>query len=174
MITTGSTDPYHCAYQIMKSLSAYDYITFYLLIGAFYSSGYMDKITCFAQEHQNIEIVRWGGDIAKTIANCDLVISSGSSTVFEALSIGVPCITFQFADNHKTECNELNKLKIAPFAGIYDSFDSKGTNEKLKDIFQKELEYDVRLSRFNIYSKTFDGKGLERITSIICNELFVH
>ena len=171
LVSTGGTDPAHCSLEIIRTLVEFSMVNFHVLIGAYYPQKYIEEIVQFAAEHENIKIVKWGGTIEKTIANCDLVISSGSSTVFEALSIGVPCITFQFAENHRTECEELDRLQMAPFIGQYNVSDKVETNKKLKKFFQCELSYSERLRQYNTYCNVFDGKGLERIANIICGEL---
>ena len=167
LITTGSTDPFHCAYQITDTLKSFSDIRFIVLIGAFYPEAYTEELKTLIDHSENVTALSWGGNIAETLSECDLLVSSGSSTVLEALSVGVPCITFQFAENHRTECDELQKLQMAPFAGVYDSCSSTDTNDRLIQIFRAELEYETRKNRHNIFAGVFDGKGAERITKIL-------
>lgn len=170
LITTGSTDPFRCIYQITKSLTigCFPQINFNVLLGKFYPESYIKELKNHLAQEKNVYFISWGGDIAKIISTCDLVISSGSSTVFEALSIGVPCITFQFAENHNTECVELDKLGMAPWAGIYDFIQDEATNKHLRELFIMEFDFSIRKLQYNAFSQKFNGKGLQRIIEIIC------
>lgn len=170
LITTGSTDPCKCAAQIIKTVPINDYpgILFKILLGKYYPDDYVDYLKMNCIDLGNIKFVEWGRNIAKTISESDVVISSGSSTVFESLSLNVPCITFQFAENHNAECVELDRLGMAPWAGIYGSVHDVETNDCLRNLFMKELEYEVRLEQCKVYTPVFDGGGLQRIIKIIC------
>lgn len=169
LITTGSTDPFHCTAQIVEALpvTRYPNVMFVILLGKYYPGAYVDKLKLYCTRYKNVIFAPWGGNIAKLISESDILISSGSSTVLEALSLGVPCITFQFAENHKTECEELDRREMAPWAGIYDSNQSKDTNRKLRELFKVELDYEIRKRQYDAFSRCFDGNGLQRIVDII-------
>lgn len=169
LITTGSTDPFRCAAQIIEAVPViqYPHITFAVLLGKYYSEAYVEELKRNYSRYENLVFVQWGGNIGKLLSQSDILISSGSSTVLEALSLGVPCITFQFAENHRTECMELDARGMAPWAGIYNLDNSKEANDRLHKLFREELDYETRNQQYSVFSPCFDGNGLQRIADII-------
>lgn len=168
LLTTGSSDPYNCTKRILDSIEPDKYpdINFSALLGLFYSNHYKEKLkqdfSCF----KNVEFFPWGQNMAQLYIRSDLVISPGSTTVYEALSLNTPCITFQFADNQYLECINLETMGIASCGGIYNS---SGNNDdsKMRELFISELEYETRLKHSRIYTKLFDCRGAMRIAKII-------
>lgn len=170
LITSGSTDPVRCVYQIMQAIGPLSYpeIEFRLLIGLFYSEKYKNELLSEMSVYPNVKIILWSADISDELASVDLLISSGSSTVIEALSLNVPCITYQFADNHHIECIQLQQLLFADWAGEYlEGQENEITNMKMRELFDSELCFEKRVRQSKRFSTLFDGKGLQKIVEII-------
>lgn len=170
LITTGSTDPIKCALKVMQALSIDNYpdVNFQVLIGLFYSKQYQEELFLKYSGKRNVEFISWGQNMADVISQNDMVISSGSTTVFEALSLNVPCITFQFADNHNIECVQLEKQGLAAWAGIYNNTENDcRTSDRLRLLFNAELKYEERLKHSFRFRKVFDGSGIDRIVQVI-------
>lgn len=170
LITTGSTDPCKCALKIIRALSIENYpdINFQILVGLFYSKQYQEELFFECNSKRNVEFIFWGQNMADIISQNDMVISSGSTTVFEALSLNVPCITFQFADNHNMECKQLEEQEFAAWAGIYNNTENTcRTSDRLRFLFDTELKYEKRLKRSYRFREVFDKCGLDRIVQVI-------
>lgn len=170
LLTTGSTDPYKCAKQILTSIGPQRYpdIIFRVLLGALYTAPYCEELAEAFDRCKNLEFLPWGQDMAQVYGKSDIVIAPGSTTAYEALSLNIPCITFQFVDNQNAQCIYLDRLGLASWAGRYDLDPERcKTNDKMRKLFEAILKYDVRLGQYQRFSKLLDGRGLDRIAQAI-------
>lgn len=171
LLTVGSTDPCECTKKILDSIEPNKYpdIHFSVLFGLFYSNQYKEKLNHDFSCFKNVEFLPWGQDMAKIYRSSDIVISPGSVTTYEALSLNTPCITFQFVDNQYLECINLKTMGMASWAGSYSSSDNNAdSNMRMRKLFEYELNYETRLKHSRIYTKFFDCRGAMRIAKIIC------
>lgn len=167
LITTGSTDDYHAAYNILSTLvNEYDYIEFYVLLGLYYKESYKRKLLGVKEIHDNVKLIPWGQNMAVFLTQFDLVLGPGSTIIFEALSMNVPCISFEFVSNHHEQCVAMDEKHMVPFLGNMVIFDS-ALKDKILKLFKEELEYDRRKNRAQSYGRYFDKKGVKRIADII-------
>lgn len=169
MITSGSTDPKHCISKIIYGIDPlkYEQIEFILLKGLFFEKEYIDELNILASTYDNITLLEWGEQFIENLANVDLLITSGSSIALEALTMNVPCITYQFADNHNIECVELQSQNMADWAGIYKNDSFENTNNRMKRLFQLNLDYGYRLQKEKNYKSMFDGHGAVRLVKVL-------
>lgn len=166
LITTGGTDPIECLKKILLSIDfgKYEDITFSVILGLFYDEKYCSSLKEHYSGVDNLVFLNWGQDMGKMYGQSDMVIAPGSTTIYEALSVGVPCISFQFSDNQYNECIALDKMGMVPYMGSFtDSIDCM----RIKQVFEEELLYSTRKKQYSLFSNLFDGKGSERIADII-------
>ena len=168
LFTTGSTDKDKITKQIIEAIEVnkYQNIDFYLLKGKFYNDAYKNELDAIAENLNNVHILEWGQNMAELYLKTDLVIAPGSTTTFEALSLNVPCISFEFVDNQHKQCMCMKKMGIAPYFG---NFAKKVEKDDIKTVFTKALDYDYRKEMEAKYTKLFDGKGSLRIANILLN-----
>lgn len=133
LILTGGGDRYGLADKFAKRFEKSEDGITYHLVGGFY--------TCKSEESEGKNVV-WHGsvsDIWNLMQKCDVAISAGGSTVYELMSIGVPVISYTFADNQKPLAAYIDKNKIFPTCGDYRDkgetliSDIAGGLAKLKD-----------------------------------------
>lgn len=167
LITTGSTDKNKIIKQILNSIDIekYSEINFYILKGKFYNDEYKSEIDEIGKINQNIHVLEWGQNMVELYLSSDLVIAPGSTTIFEALSLNIPCVSFEFVDNHHDQCICMENMGIAPYIGNFAVNDDKKL--KINEVFEKMLDYKKRKSCEKKYSSLFDGKGSLRIAEII-------
>ena len=167
LITTGSTDVYEIALRIMQHLvPKYITIDFFLLEGKYYQDAYKEKISAFASGYKNAKILSWGQNMAKIYNQMDLVISPGSTSIYEALSMNVPCISYEFADNQHEQCYIMDKLHMVPCLGNLREMDVK-EYKCLVEVFEKQLEYERRREQSQLFSPRLDKGGTKRIVDVI-------
>ena len=167
LITTGSTDNYNIAYNILNTLvEEYDYIEFYVLLGLYYEKNYERKLFEIKETYDNVKLIPWGQNMAIFLTQFDLVLGPGSTIIFEALSMNVPCISFEFVSNHHDQCMSMDEKDMVPSLGNIVIFDS-ALKDKILKIFKEELEYDRRKTRAWNYGCYFDKNGVKRIANII-------
>ena len=167
LITTGSTDDYNVSYHILNTLAQeYDNIEFHVLIGLYYKENYKRKLFGISERHNNVKLTPWGQNMAAFLTQFDLVLGPGSTIIFEALSMNVPCISFEFVSNHHDQCMSMDEKLMVPFLGNIAVF-NQALRERILKMFKEEIEYDRRKMRAENYGRYFDKKGAQRIANII-------
>ena len=172
LISTGSTDPNHLSSQIIQALnpSGHSNIHFEILVGSFFDETCKKELERMALHWENVSLLPWGQDMAAIYSGCDLVIAPGATILYEALSLNVPCISFEFTDNHHLECVWLDKMGLVPWAGNYQS-EGQLVICNIGKIFKKSLKYETRMKQYKKYSCLFDRRGTERIVDIIMENI---
>ncbi len=168
LITSGGTDPYNCVEKIIQAIKAVEFknILFYILIGNCFSNEYVGELRNRYEKKANLCFLSWGQQMGKIYSQVDLVVSPGSTTVYEALSLGVPCITFEFMDNQHEECIALDKMGIAFWAGKISKSSDIFSN-RMRECFLSALDYETRRTQGFRFSSLFDGKGVDRILKVL-------
>ncbi len=166
LLTSGSTDPEECILQILNGIEPafYSRIEFEILTGMYFSDDYKDRLKTFCKTNTNVKMLPWGDRVSDVLAEADLLITPGSSMVMEGLSLNVPCITYEFVDNHHETVKWLDELEMT---AAFGKLGKEIAADNIRSIFDKELDPDVRIKRSETYSKSFDGKGLDRVADII-------
>ena len=169
LITSGATDPCHCIDSILTELNVgyFTNIQFNVILGVFFDEEYIKLLQ--DKYENNVVFLNWTNDMKSIYDYTDMMIAPGATMVYEALSSGVPCLTYEFVDNQHAECIILNKLGVSPFIGNYSDGVFNYFDNRIKVLFEEEIKYENRLKRFNIFSKMFDGMGTQRISEIIIN-----
>ena len=168
LIATGSTDSNKVAYKIAERLASKNLTeTFYILIGIFYDEEYINEIHKLTKTYQNIKLLEWGDDFYDNFSSFKLVIGPGSTILYEALCLGIPCLSFSFVDNQKIECEALDSLNIARYVGSV--FNTEDFLKKLANDFTVQID-PKNLASKQIYNRRFfDRHGLKRIFQAICS-----
>ena len=166
LITSGSTDPFGCVKEILTGIdpSLYGSIEFDVLIGKYYQAQYKGMLEDLMDRYPNVKLLAWGDAVSDLIVNADLVIAPGASMIMEALSLNVPCISYEFVDNHHETCIWLEKLGMT---GTFGKLPVNDTDNVIREVFISELDFEKRKEHSEKYSEVFDGKGLERVVKII-------
>ena len=130
--------------------------------------------------HQNVD------NVAKVMSTCKLAISSAGSTLYELCAMGIPTISFTFADNQIENALGFDREGIIPYAGDFRT-DRGGCIRKILDFLTEYAsvvrDYDTPgnsetgtsdQSILNCYSDVknrmqtvTDGHGAERIAHIM-------
>jgi len=115
------------------------------------------------QKKKNFKIISNEKNIARLFAEQDLVISSSGITVYELACLGIPCILIPSDVHQKKTAIEMEKHGFGIHYGFWDDDFSK-----LDRIISSLSNYSIREKMCLIGRKLVDGKGLSRITKIIC------
>lgn len=168
LITTGSTDPYHTSETILQWIDPDKYpdISFHVLLGAFYEASYISELTSLFSGQNNVSFLPWGQNMKKLYAETDLMISPGSTMIYEALISDVSCISYCFADNQMTQCVAMDEKGIVPYIGDLRHDDSALLSQKTSRLFQNSLKQQCEVHR-KVRQIHMDGKGAARIAEIL-------
>lgn len=142
LITTGGSDPYHfclnllsCFQERFSALIAEPDFHLHVLIGSLNEDKRLlmelAEELPFLKLHENVT------DMATLMASCDLAISAAGTTLYELCAVGIPAVSYSFADNQLPSSLAFANVGAVPYAGdlrmdtescsIVPSPDSKGT-----------------------------------------------
>ncbi len=102
-----------------------------------------------------LKLLPFVSNISEILQESDVIICSSSSTCWQAAAVGVPCITFQTADNQLRVFEYVKKSKIGialPEIGMLDTA-------------IRQLSYGRRKTLSRAARKTVDCRGSQRIAA---------
>lgn len=166
MISSGGSDMLNICYAIGDRMaSAYPDCVFHVVCGKY--NAHRSELMRLAEQHTNLRVEYDVSDMCTLERNCDIAISAAGSTMYELASLGVPAITYFFADNQRLVAEAFARQAGMCNAGDY-RVDSQAV---LKCIQQRFEEYkDNTLIRMNAGRRirhVTDGLGAFRIAGIL-------
>lgn len=165
LLTTGAGDADNIAGAIMDRIYREDLI-YHVLVGRFspHLSGWQEQ----AGNCPNIKVHFDVQDMAGLMAQCDLAVSAGGSTVYELSAVGVPFIVFSYAENQELLVEYLGAGDAAGSAGAWHK-DQDKTLEQMELLFDKFCaDADLRTNYAKRARALVDGKGAERLARTLC------
>lgn len=122
LVTTGGSDPFHfclhllsCFQERLSSLLAEPDFHLHILIGSLNEDKELLKELAaelsFLKLHENVS------DMAALMASCDLVVSAAGTTLYELCAVGIPAISYSFADNQLPSSLAFDSVGAVPYAG---------------------------------------------------------
>ncbi len=138
LITTGGGDSDNIAGQIWESLYQED-VAYHVVIGRFnpYFSWWEEKAAecseklecpdagvmqdrkpgkaaaCRLYLHTDVQ------DMAGLMAQCDLAVTAGGTTIYELAAVGVPFLCFSYAENQEALTEYIGRKQIAGYCGAW-------------------------------------------------------
>lgn len=117
-ISTGGTDPFNIAGGLLRRLSALDSFreaAFHVLSGPMHV--HRSELQAMARREQRIVIHEEILEMASLMAECDLAISAGGTTLYELCAVGVPSVSYSMADNQVPGVKAFDQAKLIPWIG---------------------------------------------------------
>lgn len=167
-VITGGSDPKNVMLTICKLLQNEElkHIKFKLFIGDGYL--YKDELKKSLEvvNYENIKIVDYNlNDILKA----EIVISTFGVTTYELLYLGKALISIAHADLNAEGSYELaNKYNCFIDLGHINNISGKVLTQTILDL---ETDKDRRNEMIEIGKRIIDGKGVERVSSLLINLL---
>lgn len=192
LITTGGSDPYHfclnllsCFQESLSALIAEPDFHLHVLIGSLNEDKRLLRELAaelsFLRLHENVT------DIAALMASCDLAISAAGTTLYELCAVGIPAVSYSFADNQLPSSLAFANVGAIPYAGdlrvdtescpIVPSPDSKGAGSAygLPGVLSAVCHFVTDMSANMAKRKSaqqsmhrlIDGKGSYRIAGAL-------
>ena len=166
LLTTGSTDSCNVIEKILESIKPTNFpdIDFNVLVGLWFDEKYKERIFDKFATDKNVKFIPWGQNIVELYKSCDLMIAPGATMIYEAMYLGIPCISFMFVENQRAQCEEMQEIGLVPYIGnLKNEIDER----KISSAFKKTLDFEYRkdISRRSI--KLIDGAGAAKIASVL-------
>lgn len=161
LITTGGTDEYGIAVEIINVIKDLDIKTT-IIIGPGYTDGYIRKIE--ELKSKNIKLIYKPDSLKRYINSSKIVITAGGSTVYEVLSQKSVPIIFSIADNQDLICRKLSDIGIV----YLGKFPHINYGEIIENI-EKSINEEVH--ELDYIKDLLDGNGASRTAKEIVSNI---
>ena len=164
LISTGGTDPFHFAEKLLERIIEKKY--HYHIVTSRLNSHY-DRLMTLSSKYVNIHIHENVQDMAGLMAQCDLAVSAGGTTLYELCAVGVPTISFSMTDNQLAAVQTFASMNIIPYAGDI-RIDIDETLDTICCFLDETVSsYSKRLPISNKMRTFVDGRGAARIAEAL-------
>lgn len=165
LLLSGGSDPCHMIDRILTVLQQEE-ITITVICGSLFTDFYglcekykEKKTKAVLHFYQNVN------NLKDYMEKADLAISAGGITLYELAAMGVPTITYSFADNQLYNVKQFQKDGLMEYAG-------DGRKDKIEEEIGKLVQYyryhrKEREERSLKMQKLVDGKGAGKIAELL-------
>lgn len=168
LITTGGSDSFNLAGQLLMEAMKYDALKekeYHVVSGSL--NPHIGELQALAQKHENIHIHCNVTNMAELMAESEVALSAGGSTLYELCAMGVPVIAFSFAENQERLVQTFVKRGIAQYGGNYRTDGNKMIQNTIAGL-ETLLEDENLRTEYREKARTLvDGKGADRIAEAI-------
>jgi len=171
LITTGGSDSFNLAGQLLMEAMKYDALKtkeYHVVSGSL--NPHIGELQALAQKHENIHIHCNVTNMAELMAESEVALSAGGSTLYELCAVGVPVIAFSFAENQEHLVQTFVKRGIAQYGGNYRTDGNKMIQNTIAGLEKlcgdEALKTEYRRKALQLV----DGKGAERIAEALLSE----
>lgn len=171
LITTGGSDSFNLAGQLLMEAMKYDALKekeYHVVSGSL--NPHIGELQALAQKHENIHIHCNVTNMAELMAESEVALSAGGSTLYELCAVGVPVIAFSFAENQERLVQTFVKRGIAQYGGNYRTDGNKMIQNTIAGL-ETLLEDENLRTEYRKKARTLvDGKGADRIAEALLSE----
>lgn len=168
LITTGGSDSFNLAGQLLMEAMKYDALKekeYHVVSGSL--NPHIGELQALAEKHENIHIHCNVTNMAELMAENEVALSAGGSTLYEFCAMGVPVIAFSFAENQERLVQTFVKRGIAQYGGNYRTDGNKMIQNTIAGL-ETLLENENLRAEYRKKARTLvDGKGADRIAEAI-------
>ncbi len=171
LITTGGSDSFNLAGQLFMEAMKYDALKekeYHVVSGSL--NPHIGELQALAQKHENIHIHCNVTNMAELMAESEVALSAGGSTLYELCAMGVPVIAFSFAENQERLVQTFVKRGIAQYGGNYRTDGNKMIQNTIAGLEKlcgdEALKTEYRRKALQLV----DGRGAERIAEALLSE----
>ena len=171
LITTGGSDSFNLAGQLLMEAMKYDALKekeYHVVSGSL--NPHIGEQQALAQKHENIHIHCNVTNMAELMAESEVALSAGGSTLYELCAMGVPVIAFSFAENQERLVQAFVKRGIAQYGGNYRTDGNKMIQNTIAGLEKlcgdEALKTEYRRKALQLV----DGRGAERIAEALLSE----
>lgn len=172
LITTGGSDSFNLAGQLLMEAMKYDALKekeYHVVSGSL--NPHIGELQALAKKHENIHIHCNVTNMAELMAESEVALSAGGSTLYELCAMGVPVIAFSFAENQERLVQTFARRGITQYGGNYRTDGNKMVQNTIAGL-ETLLEDENLRTEYREKARTLvDGKGAERIAEALLSWL---
>ena len=167
LISTGATDPFHIAANLLTSLLSdkkWADTCFHVMTGPFHQS--RETLLSLAAADSRVILHENVSDMASLMSECDLALSAGGTTLYELCAIGVPTLSFAFADNQLPGIMDFAAADLIPTLGDARSR-TDFISEAADALGRLAMDAPARNEQSSRMRMAIDGAGADRIAGAL-------
>ena len=171
LITTGGSDSFNLAGQLLMEAMKYDALKekeYHVVSGSL--NPHIGELQALAKKHENIHIHCNVTNMAELMAESEVALSAGGSTLYELCAMGVPVIAFSFAENQERLVQTFARRGITQYGGNYRTDGNKMVQNTIAGLEKlcgdEALKTEYRRKALQLV----DGRGAERIAEALLSE----
>lgn len=171
LITTGGSDSFNLAGQLLMEAMKYDALKekeYHVVSGSL--NPHIGELQALAKKHENIHIHCNVTNMAELMAESEVALSAGGSTLYELCAMGVPVIAFSFAENQERLVQTFVKRGIAQYGGNYRTEGSGMVQQTIAGLQKLCGDEMLRTEYRRKALQLVDGRGAERIAEALLSE----
>lgn len=162
LVSFGGSDPTNETFKALSQLHEAhlaDDLDIDCVIGASYAE--RDSLEALTQALPNVRLHVQTTRMARLMAEADLCVGAGGSSVWERCCLGLPTITVAVVEHQVAFCERLDRLGVLDYVGNATSEPIDYATALRRAISDHEVRH--RMSRAGM--ELVDGRGAERVVS---------
>ncbi|MFQ5504855.1 MAG: UDP-2,4-diacetamido-2,4,6-trideoxy-beta-L-altropyranose hydrolase [Planctomycetota bacterium] len=157
LVTLGGADPENLSPMVLRSLARVSGgIEIDLVIGP----AFRDQEAIMRQAGLDRRVRVQGGELATRMAEADLAITAGGSTLYECACLGLPALVIQTAPNQGASCRAMAEAGVILFLGPASQTDEAGLGRSV-ELLSADPTQRARMREAGMM--LVDGRGAERV-----------
>lgn len=167
LVTFGGVDRYGRTQRVIDLISHCEMpLDVVVAVGPYYP--YFDKLKSWRGRH-NLQIVQNVRDLAELMRECDLMVTAGGSTVWQACCIGVPMLVLQTVDNQGLVIKTLRESGAALCldVSIHPEVDAGISEDDFTEAFRQVSDANLRAELSKSARLLVDGSGAKRVADVL-------
>ena len=167
LVTTGGSDPYKFTESISSFLISEKFsVDIHIVVGRLFQN--IETLEALSIKYPHVHLHQNIKDMASLMKQCDFAISAAGTTLYELCALGIPTISFTFADNQMIMAETFHETGAIPYMGdlresssicdkIYHHLENIINHPNLLQSQQQKMQYIV------------DGNGSIKIAEALIN-----
>ncbi|MEM7457514.1 MAG: UDP-2,4-diacetamido-2,4,6-trideoxy-beta-L-altropyranose hydrolase, partial [Planctomycetota bacterium] len=170
LVTLGGADPDNVTSKVIRCLEAIQIpdLEIDVVVGPDFKQRRM-LVRQAAQSKHSVTLHSNVRNMGELMLQADFALSAGGTTTYELARCGVPTVVISIADNQIEVAKELQRLRVAKYAGHFESLHDKVLIDLISHTM---LDYKERIRMSRNGRALVDGKGAGRIAGRMINSLF--
>lgn len=115
LLLSGGTDNYNILDNLLQSIDLNKYRCINVICGKYYNN--FESLSAKYSAYENVRLYKGVDHIEKFMEEADLAVSAGGTTLYELCAMGVPTISYSFADNQLDNVKQFQEDGIIDYAG---------------------------------------------------------
>ena len=165
LIMSGGSDPFGIIGDLLEAIPVDRYNDINVICGNYNLRE--PELRNRYKDTPQVHIYPHVADIWRLYEQADIAISAGGSTLYELASMGVPTITYSFADNQIPNVTYFDRYGLMPCAGdVREGNVPAGVCRYLEEMNSPDHRSDISRR----LQERVDGKGAARLASLILED----